>query len=78
MIIDETTSEIILDIAKDRDMSVAKVTNIVTAGFSTVRHIIENEVTGVIKLDFFGKFMYSHSYKKKKEEIMGANKKEDI
>lgn len=69
MVFDSTTSTIIVDIAHKNGISLDKAKRIVDGLFSTVKNIIREEPPGVIKLDFFGKFIHSELYKKKKEEI---------
>lgn len=69
MVFDNTTSTIIVSIAQKNGVSLDKAKKIVDGLFSTVKNIIREEPPGVIKLDFFGKFIHSDLYKKKKEEI---------
>lgn len=69
MIFDNTTSTIIVDIAQKNEISLDKAKKIVDGLFSTVKNIIREEPPGVIKLDFFGKFIHSEIYKLKKEQI---------
>lgn len=69
MVFDSTTSTIIVNIAQKNEISLDKAKRIVDGLFSTVKNIIREEPPGVIKLDYFGKFIHSELYKKKKEEI---------
>lgn len=70
VVFDNTISNIIVEIAHKNELELDKTSKIVSGLWNTVKDIIQNEEPGVVKLDFFGKFIYSERYKQKKESII--------
>lgn len=69
MIFDDTTSGIVVDIARKNEITLAQTSKIIQGYFLAVNYTMAHKPVGVIKLDYFGKFIYSNAWKKKMDEI---------
>lgn len=68
MKVDNTIGNIILEVSEEQKIDKEKVLVIVNGLWKTVRYIII-QTPASIKIDYFGKFIYSSAWKRKKEQI---------
>lgn len=59
MKLDTTTTNIIIDIANENKIPTGKITKMLNAYFGAVNDSMQNQRAKIIKLDFFGKYIYS-------------------
>lgn len=65
MKVDSVITDVIISTATKTNVERDQVLTILDKYYAGVSHIIKNETPGVIKIDFFGKLIYSHAWKEK-------------
>lgn len=69
MKIDDTTGNVILEVANKLKIDKDKVLAIINAHSKGLKMVIEDHVPFMIKVDFFGKLIYNNAHKAKLDEI---------
>lgn len=69
MQLDNTISRIVVKISNKNNIKPEEVVEIMSGLYKGIKHSIHTEQAGIIKVDFFGKFIFSEAWKKKKEEL---------
>lgn len=77
MKVDATIADVVLTTATKTKTNSQQVLDVLDKYYAGVTHIIENEVPGVIKIDFFGKLIFSHSWKEKLNKIKQEKQKDE-
>lgn len=73
MTLDSTNIKILDKISKEKNIDIEKTVEIIEGFYKGLIYVMETEKT-VIKVPFFGKFIYSQDWKDKKEKIRIAFK----
>jgi len=68
MRLDNINVDILQEAANKADVEIDVAAKTVAGFYKGLAHILSNEKT-VIKIDYFGKFIYSDAWKEKKEKI---------
>ncbi len=74
MKVDSTIAEVILHTATKTNTNKDQVLDILDKYYAGVTHIIENTDSSVIKIDFFGKLIFSNAWKRKVDSIKQEKK----
>lgn len=69
MKVDSIITEVISSTATKTKTNTLTVLDIVDKYYAGITHIIQNEAPGVIKIDCFGKLIFSHKWKEKMNSI---------
>lgn len=69
MTLDSTNIAVLGNAAEKGKVDIDKAVKIVEGFYKGVVHVIQTEQT-VIKIPFYGKFMYSNAWKEKREKIL--------
>lgn len=72
MLADSTITELLIKIGKKNKIEPTKVLDIMDAFYRGIYTTISEKRADVIKIPFFGKFMYNKDYKEKREKIFIA------
>lgn len=71
MQLDNIISRIVIKIGNKNNVKSNEVVDIVSGFYKGINHCINQKSAIILKIDFFGKFIYSEAYKKKKESLGG-------
>lgn len=72
MELDNTLSRILLKVSKKNNVSPREAADIMQGFYRGINHVIHNKEATIIKVDFFGKFIYSEAWARKKESLFGV------